>query len=187
MSDVMNLQSRNSEMDRKQWYAIQLRPRAEKMVALHLQDKGYEEYLPLYRSRRRWSDRIKEIELPLFPGYIFCKFDVTQRLPVLIIPGVVSIVGQGKLPLAIPDQEISAVQRIVNSGMNYGPWASLAAGQRVRVRYGPLQGLDGVVLEMRNSYHLIISVTLLSRSVSVTIDRDSIVPIGGTKTKIIAS
>src|SRR5262245_65103156 len=111
MSDVMNLQSRNSEMDRKQWYAIQLRPRAEKMVALHLKDKGYEEYLPVYRSRRRWSDRVKEIELPLFPGYIFCKFDITNRLPVLVVPGVVSITGNGKTPLPIPEQQITAVQR----------------------------------------------------------------------------
>src|SRR5215831_16985008 len=157
--------------ERAQWYAIQLRPRFEKLVALHLKDKGYEQYVPMYRSRRRWSDRVKEIELPLFPGYIFCKFDVTQRLPVLVIPGVISIVGSGRHPLPIPEHEISAVQKIIGSGMRYGPWPSLCAGQRVLVRYGPLRGLEGVVLEIKNTYHLVISVTLLSRYVSVAIDR----------------
>jgi len=173
-----------TETDRRQWYAVQLRPRFEKLVALHLKDKGYEHYLPMYRSRHRWSDRIKEIELPLFPGYIFCKFDVSHRLPVLVVPGVISIVGSGKHPLAIPEQEISAVQKIVNSGMAYGPWRSLCTGQRVLVRYGPLRGLEGVVLEVKNTYHLVISVTSLSRSVSVVIDRDSVVPTGERNQKV---
>src|ERR1051326_7383391 len=155
----------------KQWYALQLRPRFEKIVALHLRNKGYEEYLPLYRSRRRWSDRLKEIELPLFSGYIFCKFDITDRLPVLVIPGVISIVSSGRVPLAVPDQEIEAVQNVVKSGLSYGPWPSLCAGERVRVRYGPLRGLEGTVVEVKNTYQLIISVTMLSRSVSVAIDR----------------
>jgi transcription antitermination factor NusG len=171
----------NDLVDRKLWYALQLRSRFEKVVAAQLQDKGYEQFLPLYRSRRRWSDRLKELELPLFPGYIFCKFDITKRLPILVIPGVVSVVGLGKMPLAVPEHEISAVQTIVQSGMAYGPWPTLCAGQPVCVRYGPLRGLEGVVLEIRNIYQLIISVTLLSRSVSVRIDRDSIVPIGSGK------
>src|SRR5437867_5062512 len=98
-----------------QWYAIQLGPQCEKLVAMQLRNKGYEEYLPMYRSRRRWSDRVKEIQLPLFAGYIFCKFDVMHGLPIVVTPGVISIVGYGKMPLAIPEQEITAVQRIVNS------------------------------------------------------------------------
>jgi transcription antitermination factor NusG len=169
--------------DEKQWYALQLWPRYEKQVALQLRGKGYDEYLPLYRSRRRWSDRIKEIELPLFPGYIFCKFDVMKRLPILIVPGVTSVVGVGKVPLAIAEDEIAAVQRIVNSGLSYGPWAPLVTGQRVSVKYGPLRGLEGVVQEVRNTLQLVITVTILSRSVCVTIDRDSIVPIQ-EKTKV---
>src|SRR5262245_13623926 len=165
----------NDTTNEKQWYAVQLRPRFEKVVSLHLREKGYEAYLPMYRSRRRWSDRTKQIELPLFPGYIFCKFDVKQRLPILVVPGVMSVVGCGKTPLAIPETEIEAVQRVINSGLTYGPWPSLCVGQWVCVKYGPLQGLEGAVQEVRNTYQLIISVTLLSRSVSVTIDRDSIV------------
>src|SRR5207248_7233331 len=83
----------------EQWYALQVRPRFEKIVATHLQHKGYTEYLPLYKSRRKWSDRMKELELPLFSGYTFCKFDAQNRLPVLIVPGVLAIVGVGKLPI----------------------------------------------------------------------------------------
>jgi len=173
----------NETKDGRQWYALQLRSRCEKLVALHLRDKGYEQHLPLYRSRRRWSDRVKVIELPLFPGYIFCKFDVEKRLPILVIPGVISIVGCGRMPLPIPEAEITAVQRIVNSHMPCGPWPALGVGQRVRVRYGPLQGLEGVVVEARNTYKLILSITLLSRSVAVTIDRNDIVPTGGSSRK----
>src|ERR1051326_9548617 len=90
----------------KQWYAVQLKTRFEKVVAHHLRGKGYEEYLPTYRSRRHWSDRVKEIELPLFPGYIFCKFDVTDRLPVLVIPGVRSLVSFGGEPMPVAETEI---------------------------------------------------------------------------------
>ena len=161
----------------KDWYALRVRPRFEKLVALHLSSKGYEEYLPLYRSRRRWSDRVKEIELPLFPGYSFCKFDVMDRLPILVIPGVMFIVSSGRTPLPVPEREILAVQSIVNSGLPYGPWRSLCPGQRVRIEYGPLRGLEGVVLRTKGSYQLIVSVTLLSRSVSVEIDRDCLTSI----------
>src|SRR5262249_46347705 len=96
------------------------------------------------------------------------------------IPGVISIAGCRRMPLAIPEPEIAAVQRIVNSRMPCGPWPSMGVGQRVRVRYGPLQGLEGVVVEMRNTYHLVLSITLLSRAVSVIVDRNDIVPIGGS-------
>ena len=170
----------------KQWYAVRLRPRFEKIVAQHLQSKGYEEYLPLYRSRRRWSDRVKEIELPLFPGYIFCKFDVLDRLPILVIPGVMSVVSSGGGALAVPEHEIRAVQNVVESGLPYGPWPSMCAGQRVEVRYGPLRGLEGTVVEVKSTFQLIISVTLLSRYVSVSIDRDSVVPIVDSRVKVAA-
>lgn len=166
----------NGSIEQK-WYAVQLRPRFEKIVALHLEHKGYEQYLPMYRSRRRWSDRVKEIDLPLFPGYIFCKFNAADRLPILVIPGVVSVVNFGGAPVAVDEHEILGIQTVINSGLTCGPWPFLSAGTRVRVRYGPLRGLEGFVVEAKNSYQLIISVTLLARAVSVTIDRESIVPI----------
>ena len=89
------------------WFAVQTRSRHENVVAAQLRGKGYEPFLPLCKSRRRWSDRVREIELPLFPGYLFCRFDASDRLPILIIPGVVQIVGTGKKPVAIDEEETS--------------------------------------------------------------------------------
>ena len=171
---------------RNQWYALQLKTRFERVVAAHLRGKGYEEYLPTYRSRRRWSDRVKEVELPLFPGYIFCKFDVTDRLPLMVVPGVISVVRFGGVPMPIPEQEIAAVQRVVNSGMPYGPWPEVCVGEAVHVTHGPLRGLEGVVLQVKKSYHLVISVNLLQRCVSVEIDRDSVTPIKEARAAVVA-
>jgi len=165
----------------EQWYALQVRPRFEKVVALHLQHKGYEEYLPLYRKRQRWSDRIKEVELPLFPGYTFCKLDVLRRLPVLIIPGVVSVVGAGRNPLPVAEEEISAIQNVVKSGLTYEPSGFITTGQLARVERGPLRGLVGIVLETRKNCRFIVSVNLLQRSVSVEIDADSLTPISAPR------
>jgi transcription antitermination factor NusG len=170
---------------RKQWYALQLRTRFEKVVALHLRGKGYEEYLPTYRSRHHWSDRIKEIELPLFPGYIFCKFDVTDRFPVLVIPGVNSVVSFGGTPMPIPEQEIVAVKRIVNSGMQYGPWPGVSVGQAVQVKYGPLRGLEGTVVQVKKNYRFVISIDMLHRCVSVEIDRDCVAPVAESRAKVV--
>ena len=159
------------------WYAIQVRPRFEKVVAKHLEYKGYEEYLPLYKSRRRWSDRMKEVELPLFPGYIFCRFDIHNRLPILIVPGVLSIVGIGKVPVSLSHEEISSIQQVVQSGLQYEPWAYMKPGQVVSVERGPLAGLEGTVIEVKSNYRLILSVPLLQRAVAVEIDGDCVQPV----------
>jgi transcription antitermination factor NusG len=164
----------NFESRREDWYAVQVRPRFEKVVAKHLQHKGYEEYLPLYRSRRRWSDRMKEVELPLFSGYIFCRFDIQNRLPILIVPGVLSIVGVGKIPIAVSNDEISSIRQVVQSGLEYEPWTFMKPGQIVSVERGPLAGLEGTVIEVKSNYRLILSVPLLQRSVAVEIDRDCV-------------
>jgi transcription antitermination factor NusG len=140
------------ETDKHSWYAIQVKSRFEKVVAQHLRGKGYEEYLPLYVSRRRWSDRIKEIEIPLFPGYTFCRFDVTDRLPIVLIPGVISVVSFGGIAQAIPEDEIVALQNVVRSGASYEPWPFIGVGQKVQVTRGPLAGLEGVIVETRKNY-----------------------------------
>jgi transcription antitermination factor NusG len=160
-----------------QWYALSVRPRFEKVVAEHLQGKGYEEYLPTYTIRKRWSDRMKQVEKPLFPGYIFCKFDVAKRLPIVMIPGVISMVSFGGRATAVPDEEIKAVQSVVNSGLSYEPCSFLSVGQRVRIERGPLSGVEGLVVQVKNNWRFIISVHLLQRSVSVEIDRDCVTPI----------
>jgi transcription antitermination factor NusG len=159
------------------WYALQTKQRFERTVSVHLQNEGYEQYLPTYRSRRAWSDRIKEIDLPLFPGYIFCKFDFSQRLPILVIPGVMSVVTFGGGSCSISEQEVLAVQNVARSGLPYGPWPFTQVGQPVRVKRGPLQGLEGVLAEVKNNCRLIISVSLLQRCVSVEIDQECVAPI----------
>lgn len=163
-----------SNLHNRQWYALQIRPRFEKLAARHLNDKGYEGYLPIYTSRRRWSDRMKEVEVPLFPGYTFCRFDIQQRLPILVAPGVISIVGIGKTSTAVPDREIASIQQLIASGLPCGPWPFVQVGQIVSVERGPLAGLEGTVIEVKSSLRLILSLPLLQRSVAVEIDRDCV-------------
>ena len=159
------------------WYAIRVQSKFENLASATLRGKGYEEFLPLYRSRRRWSDRVKELDLPLFPGYLFCRFDVNSRLPILTTPGVVSIIGAGKTPVAVSDDEIAAVQAVVRSGLPAMPWPCLTVGSRILIERGPLTGLEGIALDVNRKYRLIVSVALLQRSVAVEIDREWARPI----------
>lgn len=159
------------------WYAIQVRPKFERIVSQGLSGKGYEEYLPLYRSQRRWSDRIKELELPLFPHYLFCRFDIESRLPIIMTPGVVSIVGAGKTPIAVSEQEIETVKAVVRSGHLVEPWPNLVVGSTVVIEKGPLKGLEGVAVDIKKKYRLFIAVPILQRSVSVEIDRGWVRPL----------
>jgi transcription antitermination factor NusG len=159
------------------WFALRVRSQHEARVAAALQSKGYEELLPLYQVRRRWSDRFKEIYRPLFPGYVFCRFDVNQRLPILVTPGVMLIVGSGKIPLPVDDNEIIALQSIVKSGLRAQPWPFLQVGQQVRIDQGSLEGVEGILIGMKGPHRLVISVTLLQRSVAVEIDEHWATPL----------
>jgi len=159
------------------WYAIRVRTRFERTVSLALAGKGYEQYLPLYRSRRRWSDRSKDLDLPLFPGYLFCRLDSQFRLPVLTTPGVIAIVGIGKNPMAVPEEEIDGIRAVIRSGLPVQPWPHLAAGSKVLIEEGPLKGLEGVALDVKKKFRLFISVPLLQRSISVEIDRAWVRPL----------
>jgi len=153
-----------------QWFALSTRSQREKMVASLLHSKGYEEFLPLYRSHRRWSDRTKAIEKPLFPGYVFCRFDVQKRLPILMTPGVRFIAGIGKTPLAVNESEMASLQHVVQSGLQVEPWPFLQVGQRVRIERGALQGLEGILMGFKKPHRLVVSVTLLQRSIAVELD-----------------
>jgi len=159
------------------WYALRVRSNSEKVTVTHLESRGYAPLLPLYRSRRTWSDRLKTIDLPLFPGYIFCSFAINQRLPIISAPGVVNIVGAGKCPIPVHEDEIAALHAIGKSGCPVEPWPYLHSGQRVRIDRGVLCGIEGVLVEIRKVHRIVVSVTLLQRSVSVEIDRDWVVPV----------
>jgi transcription antitermination factor NusG len=161
----------------ERWFALRVKSRSEKVVAMMAQNKGFEEFVPLYQSRRRWSDRLKSLELPLFPGYIFCRLDPRHRLPLLTIPSVLHFVGIGKIPVPIEDAEVAAIQKAVRSGLLTEPWPFLELGQRVRLEDGPLAGLEGILIGPAKQQRVIVSVTLLKRSVAVAIERHWATPL----------
>jgi transcription antitermination factor NusG len=154
------------------WYAIRTKSRLETVTLSALTGKGYESYLPAYKVRRQWSDRVVELDAPLFPGYLFSRFDAKRRLPVLTTPGVMSIVSFGKEPEPIDESEIDAVRKVLRSGIFAEPCPFLREGQRVRVIRGALAGLEGILVKKKTDFRMVISVTMLQRSVSVEIDSD---------------
>jgi transcription antitermination factor NusG len=167
-----------------QWFALRVRPRSEKAVAESLGGKGYEQFLPLCRQKRRWSDRVKEVQLPLFPGYVFSRFDVQKRLPILTTPGVMFVVSVGKVPGPIADSEIEALQILVRSRLQVEPWPFLHVGERVRIIGGPLTGAEGILTAMKGPSRLVVSITLLQRSVAVEIPEDCAWPVSSSDLRI---
>jgi transcription antitermination factor NusG len=155
------------------WFAIRTKPRHEKAVSLTLAGKGYEQFLPLYSSTGRASHR-KPSCLPLFAGYLFCRLDVDDRLPILVTPGVFNIVGCGRAPTALDDTEIADLQAVVRAGIAPQPWPFLKVGHRVRITSGALVGVEGVLVRNKSVDRLIVSVNLLQRSVAVEIDTRSV-------------
>ena len=159
------------------WYALVVKPRHEKVAAHNLRLRGFEDFLPVYRARRKWSDRIKELDCHLFPGYVFCRFPYHHRLAARTTPGVLSIVGFGKEPCPVPDAEIAAIHTVVASGLRAEPWPYLHHGQKVRIDEGCLAGVEGVVLRDKDSCRVIVNVEILRRSVAVEIDRLYLQPV----------
>jgi transcription antitermination factor NusG len=153
------------------WFAILVRTGREKTSNLLLENAGYECFLPISKNMRRWSDRMKEIEVPLFPGYFFCRMNPHNRLPVLMTPGVMQIAGAGKTPIPVGEEEIAAIQRVEKSGLSTMPWPYLEVGHVARIEDGPLRGMSGIVIKIKSGLKLVLSVNLLQRSVAVEIDR----------------
>lgn len=160
------------------WFALRVKPRSEMAVSRAIREKGYQEFLPCYRVRRRWSDRIKSVEVPLFPSYVFCRLNPQRRLALLTIPGALQFAGIGRTPAPIDTEEIVAIQRAVESGLTTEPWPYLTSGQKVRLDRGPLAGLKGICLTDSEPGRLVVSVTLLQRSVAVSVDPSWAAPLG---------
>jgi transcription antitermination factor NusG len=173
---VSDLENRGGYRSHR-WFALRVRSRCEKTVAAAIRQKGLEEFLPLYQSRRRWSDRIKSVEAPVFPGYVFCNLDPNSRMTVVTIPGAADLVGIGRVPAPIEDSEIAALRSSIHSGLETEPWLRWDVGQLVRVNGGPLAGLEGLLVEVQNRYKFIVSVTLLKQSLAVEIDRRWVTPL----------
>ncbi len=161
------------------WFAVRVKSNFERVSTAILKGKGYETYLPTYRELRKWSDRANVTEVPLFPGYVFAQFDADQKLPILTTPGVVHIVPPHRTPAAVDAAELNAVRLAIESGSPIGPYPFLEAGQRVVIRRGSMTGLEGILVEAKRNFRLVISVTLLQRSVAVEVDRDWIRPLSG--------
>src|SRR5438045_3434869 len=164
-------------MSSTSWYALTVKPRHERTAAQHLHQQDLEEFSPTYREKRRWHDRTKDLEVHLFPGYVFCRFTYQQRLSVLNTPGVTSVVGFGKTPAPIPPDEIAALQRIVSSGARAVPWPYVRVGEKVRIEEGALSGVTGTLLREKDVWRVVVCVELLQRSVAVEIDRRILSPV----------
>jgi transcription antitermination factor NusG len=169
-SNAVSVPGRENKVILAPWYAVRVKPNYEKPVSTALRGKGLEEFLPLHRSKRQWSDRVKVVDMPLFPGYLFCRLNLEQRLPLLTTPGFLYIVGVGRKPQPVEESEIQAIQSVLRSGLPVTPWPSLMVGQRVQLMKGPLRGLEGVLAKIANQHRIYVSVTLLKRSISVEVD-----------------
>lgn len=159
------------------WFALQTRPRSEKQVQRLLTHKEYDSLLPTYRQKRRWSDRNVEIELPLFPTYLFCRFNSSALGKVISTPGVIRIVGIRGEPAEVNPEEINALQLLTQSNLLREPWVFIPDGTLVQVETGPLAGAQGIFCSGKDRGRLVISVVLLQRSIAVHLDEKTLVSV----------
>jgi transcription antitermination factor NusG len=152
------------------WYAAYTSANHEKRVAEQLGVRSVEHFVPLYESVRQWKDRRMKLQLPLFPGYVFVRLALRDRLRVLQVPGVARLVGFNGLPCALPDSEIEALKAGLATGTRAEPHPYLTVGRRVRVKTGPLEGLQGFVVRKKNRLRLIISLDLIRRAAAVEVE-----------------
>jgi transcription antitermination factor NusG len=164
-----------------QWYAAYTIARHEKVVARQLEERSFETFLPLYCSWHRWKDRRKLIELALFPSYVFVKIASRDRLRVLQVSGVVSMVSFNGQLAALPTQEIEALRNGLENHVYAEPCPYLRVGRKVRVVRGPMAGAEGILTRKKDKYRFVISVDVLMRSVSVEVDGNDLDSIGSSR------
>jgi transcription antitermination factor NusG len=167
--------------DNTNWYAVQVRPARETLAKLHLEQRGYELFLPQYTVRRRWSDRWKVLQQPLFPGYLFCRCGPTTHGRIVDTPCVIRVVGNEHNPVPVDALEIESLQRIVASDCRFQERRYLQAGQLVRVETGPLRGAVGILVSIKNSRRLVVSISLLLRSIAAELDCCEVTPIDSVR------
>lgn len=160
-----------------EWFAVRVRARAEPTVSQFLQNRGFDTLCPTFQERRQYSDRVKTLDSALFPGYLFCQMDRNDRLPVLSAPGVETIVGFGREPHPVDPLEILALQAVIRSGLLARPHPFLRVGQKVRVESGPLASLEGILVATKTDHRLVLSVSLLQRSIAAEVDSSQVRPI----------
>jgi transcription antitermination factor NusG len=159
------------------WYAISVRSRHEQLVGRHLESQGLNYFLPVYRTVRNWKDRRKELDMALFPGYVFVNLNLRDRLGVLRAPGVMQFVTFQGRPAEVPDSEIRALESSISAGLRPQPHPYLRKGRRVRVTSGALMGAEGIMVRRKEGFRLVLSIDLLMRSVMVEVDEANVEPL----------
>lgn len=158
------------------WFALQVRARAEKSTAFQLRCRGYEVLLPTWTAAHVVNGKAVDVELPVFPGYLFCRFEVTRRLPILTTPGVKAVVSVGRVPAPVDLDEIARIRRVMDLGFRLEPHQYLRAGMDVRLSSGPLSGMTAKVIRCKDAHRIVLGVSLLQRAVSVEVQGEWIEP-----------
>ncbi|MFZ1006027.1 MAG: UpxY family transcription antiterminator [Candidatus Sulfotelmatobacter sp.] len=166
-------------VETEHWYGLQTRPRHEKIVAQRLEERGVTTFLPLVTETHRWSDRKKSVQMPLFSCYVFARFmpNRAERLRVLRVDGVFNLVGSRGEGAPIPDEQICAVRNVVEGQLPWSTHPFLKIGQRVRIRSGALDGLEGILVSRNGDRTLVISVDAIQRSLSVRVEGYEVEPV----------
>jgi transcription antitermination factor NusG len=165
-----------SDLGEPRWFAAYTSPRHEKHVSQQMQHRGIQNFLPLYKSIRRWKDRRKELELPIFPGYLFVRMALRERVSVLQVPGVVQLVSFQGRPAPLPDAEIDMLRGQLAQSGRLQPHPFLTVGRRVRVTNGPMTGMEGILTRKKEKLRVVLSLELIQRSVAVEVDMTDIEP-----------
>jgi len=166
-----------ADWSESRWYAAYTSANHEKQVAEQLVLRNVEHFLPLYESIRRWKDRRVKLKMPLFPGYVFVRIALRDRLRVQQVPGVARLVGFGGIPAALPEDEMQALRASLERGVRAEPHPFLRVGRRVRVKNGPMVGLQGILKRRKSQARLIVSVELIQRATAVEIDESDLEPV----------
>jgi transcription antitermination factor NusG len=169
---------RSETHDASSWWAVYTRHQHEKTVAEMLFAKGFEVFLPLYESTRRWKDRRMVLSLPLFPCYVFVRGSLDRKLQVVTTPGIHMILYRGEQVAVVPNQEIEALQKVVDGACQIEPHPFLKCGTRVRVIRGSLEGVEGILVRKKNLFRLVLSVDMLAQSVAVEVHASDVEPCG---------
>ena len=178
LSSVSEPGSVRSSMVQPRWYAVYTCVRHEKAVARQFSERDVDCFVPLYRAVHRWKDRRKVLELALFPGYVFVRISLSERLKVLQVPSVVSLISFNGRPVPIEEKEIESLRHGLASALHIEPHPYLTVGRRVRLKAGPLVGAEGILVRKKDSCRLVMSIDLLMRSVAVEVDEADVEPVG---------
>lgn len=168
---------RDASMELHDWFAVRVKSNCELTVAKAFSARGLEYCLPLRKLRRRWSDRYRMVEFPLFPGYVFCRFQRSRRTAVLSAPGVLHVVGFGGAPAPLDAEEMAGVLAIAASGLPAEARPYLKTGQKVMIDEGPLAGVPGIVCRATRECRLVVNITLLQRALSVEMEPEWVCPL----------